>query len=139
MDQPNRPTVDSLVEELQDLDWPDRYRWIVELGARMSALPAELRTDQNRITACASKTWLVAETREGAVWFRGDSESQIVRGLVAIVLELTSGLPAREILIVPLRDLWTRLDLQHHMSPQRLRGLQALVARVRQIAKRSTR
>ena len=63
--------------------------------------------------------------------FVGDSDAHIVRGLVAILLALYSGRPARDILSADAIALFDRLGLREHLTPQRSNGFRSMVERIR--------
>jgi cysteine desulfuration protein SufE len=83
-------------------DWEERYRYLIELGRRMPPLPDEARNDRNKVMGCASQVWLESLVErpndEPVLRFRGDSDSHIVRGLIALLITLLSGRPAPEII-----------------------------------------
>ena len=66
--------------------------------------------------------------------FRGDSDADIVRGLVAIALQLYSGREPREILAFDSQAAFKRLGLASHLSRQRSNGLASMVERIRRDA-----
>ena len=59
----------------------------------------------------------------------------IVRGLIAILIALYSGLTARDALTVDAEAELARLDLRDHLSSQRSNGLRAMIQRVQDLAK----
>jgi cysteine desulfuration protein SufE len=63
--------------------------------------------------------------------FRGDSDAHIVRGLVAILLDLFSGKTASEIVNYDAKAAFDELGLGEHLTPQRSNGFQAMVRRIR--------
>ncbi|MGN6101507.1 MAG: SufE family protein [Devosia sp.] len=116
-------------------DWEDRYRYIIELGQALPPLAPEERNAQTRVHGCVSQVWLVAEeerTAEGLrLVYRGESDAMIVRGLVAILIALYSGRPAREIAETDAIAIFDRMGLREHLSTQRSNGLVAMVKRIR--------
>lgn len=66
--------------------------------------------------------------------FCGDSDAHIVRGLIAILFALYSGKCAREILDTDPAELFERLGLREHLTPQRSNGLKSMIARIRRDA-----
>ena len=72
---------------------------------------------------------------EGALTFRGDSDAHIVRGLIAILLHLVSGLSAVEIAGFDAAAALNRLGLSGHLSSQRTNGLAAMAERMRKDAR----
>ena len=132
------PTVESLLEEFQDLqDWDERYDYIVDLGRELPPLPAELQTESNIVPGCMSTVWLVTEPIPDAperLHVRADSDSIIVKGLIVILLAHYDGRTAQEIVQADAGELFKRFGLDQHLSPQRRNGLFAMVKRLKQQA-----
>jgi cysteine desulfuration protein SufE len=63
--------------------------------------------------------------------YRGDSDSHLVRGLIAIALALYSGRAAREILSTDALAVFRGLGLEQHLTPQRSNGVRAMIERIR--------
>jgi cysteine desulfuration protein SufE len=79
--------------------------------------------------------WLVTEPQaDGALKFRGDSDAHIVRGLIAILLQLYSGRAPAEILGFDAKAAFVRLGLTGALSAQRSNGLFSMVERIRRDA-----
>tara|TARA_R110002124_G_scaffold69525_3_gene186937 strand:+ start:235 stop:669 length:435 start_codon:yes stop_codon:yes gene_type:complete len=128
--------IDSLIDDFSFLDdWEDRYRFVIELGKELAPLSEAEHSAANKVQGCVSQVWLVTEPRDNAasspVTFRGDSDAFIVRGLIAIVLGIYSGKSPREILAIDARDIFQKLGLNEHLSPQRSNGLYSMVERVK--------
>lgn len=126
--------IDDIVAEFEFLgDWEERYRHIIELGKAMAPLNADERSDEARVKGCVSQVWLISE-QDGAnavMTFRGDSDAHIVRGLVALLLQLYSGRSPEEILAIDANAFLARLSLDDHLSPSRSNGLRAMIDRIR--------
>lgn len=133
-------TIDAISENFSLLDeWDDRYRYIIELGRTLEPLPEEDHCEANKVQGCASQVWLTTSVHpNGAggpiLTFCGDSDAHIVRGLIAIVFALYSGKSAREILAIDPSELFARLGLGEHLTPQRSNGLKSMVTRIRREA-----
>ena len=134
-------TIDEITENFALLDeWDDRYRYVIELGRMLAPLPDEARTDTNKVQGCASQVWLWTTVgrngkNEPMLSFVGDSDAHIVRGLIAILLALYSGKPAREIVSTDALALFDRIGLREHLTPQRSNGLRSMVERIRSDAR----
>ncbi|MEK4032191.1 SufE family protein [Methylocystis sp. IM3] len=131
-------TIDEIIENFSLLeDWEDRYRYVIELGKMLEPLPDALKTDQNKVSGCASQVWLSTTTISHAIdgepvlMIHGDSDAHIVRGLVAILLALCSGKTAQDILEADPVALFERLGLREHLTPQRSNGFKSMVGRIR--------
>ncbi len=132
-------TIDDLEQNFALIDdWEERYRYVIELGRDLTPLPAELHSEANRVRGCASQVWLDTRVeREGddpVLSFRGDSDAHIVKGLIAIILMLYSGRPARDIVATDAADTMRKLGLNEHLTPQRSNGVRAMVERIRRDA-----
>ncbi|MEH6836560.1 MULTISPECIES: SufE family protein [Falsihalocynthiibacter] len=119
-------------------DWEDRYRHVIELGRAMPELEEVFRVPATKVDGCASQVWLmpdVSGTGPKAVFnFRGESDAMIVRGLVAVLHALYSGLTVADVLSVDAAAELGRLGLDEHLSAQRSNGVRAMVERIRGIA-----
>lgn len=129
--------LDDLAETFEVLDdWEERYRHVIDLGRTLAPLDEAEQTEVNRVRGCASQVWLVTEPQaDGSLTFRGDSDAHIVRGLIALLLGLVSGLPAREIAAFDAKEALNRLGLSGHLSSQRTNGLSAMAERIRSDAR----
>ena len=130
---------DQLVEDFESFDdWEDRYRLLIDLGRKLPPLDETERNEENRVHGCQSNVWLAAKVdREGgknAVEFRADSDSSIVRGLIAILRKVYSGRPAEQILTYDVEGLFERLGLNQHLSLGRRNGLYSMVERIKALA-----
>ena len=135
---------DTLQARLADLvetfdllgDWEERYRHVIDLGRSLAPLSDAERTEPNRVRGCASQVWLVTESSpDGSLVFRGDSDAHIVRGLIALLLHLVSGLKPAEIAAFDAAAALDRLGLSGNLSSQRTNGLAAMAERIRRDAK----
>lgn len=119
-------------------DWEDRYRHVIELGKAMPALDEAFRVPATKVDGCASQVWLLPQIdgagRSARFDFRGESDAMIVRGLIAILHALYSGLKVSDVLAVDAPAELRRLGLDEHLSSQRSNGLRAMVGRIRKIA-----
>ncbi len=131
-------TIDRIMQNFDVLaDWEDRYRYIIELGRKLPPLEAEYKNEANRVQGCVSNVWLITDVRDGdppVIEFRADSDAQIVKGLVAILLALYSCKTAREILTADIRSIFVKLDLANHLSINRANGFAAMVKRIHELA-----
>lgn len=131
--------VERLIETFDLLDeWDARYRIIMELGTKLTPLEAAEKTEDNRVQGCVSNVWIVAslDSKEGipVLCFRADSDTPIVKGLVALLVALYSGKTPRDALVLNTDPVFERLHLFDHLSPNRHVGMYAMVERIRHLA-----
>ena len=125
-------SLETLLDDLSLFDdWEDRYRYIIELGNALIQLSEAEHSDAYKVPGCVSQVWLVTEHDGDKMIFRGDSDAHIVRGLVAILLDLFSGKTADEIVTFDAKAAFDKLGLGEHLTPQRSNGFQAMVRRIR--------
>lgn len=131
-------TIDRILQNFDILDdWEERYRYIVELGRKLPPLEDEYKTEANRVQGCVSNVWLITRVENGdppTIAFRADSDAQIVKGLVAILLAIYSGKTAKEILTADIRGIFEKLELAKHLSPNRANGFASMVKRIHELA-----
>ncbi len=129
-------TIEELIENFEYLDgWEDKYRYIIDLGEKMSPLPDSLKTEEWKVRGCQSQVWLVPQKEaDGHLSFRGDSDAMIVKGLIAIVLMVYNHKSPSEIKAVAVGDIFAKLGLEEHLSPSRRNGLISMTEKIRQYA-----
>jgi cysteine desulfurase / selenocysteine lyase len=124
--------------EFAELDDPvDRTTYLIEVGRTLPPLDEHLKTEENRVLGCQARVWLVPQERPGSprtLEFVADSDAQIVRGLIAVLLAAFSGKTPTEILAFPIDRLFAELKLPA-LVPMRSNGLTAMVRRIQAIAK----
>ncbi|MBN8552220.1 MAG: SufE family protein [Caulobacterales bacterium] len=130
---PGAAALNDLVETFDLLgDWEERYRYVIELGQALESLTDAERHPGTKVSGCASQVWLIQDPpADGTLHWRGDSDAHIVRGLIAIVLELYNGLTPEQVRDFDAQGAITRLGLSEALSSQRANGLASMVARLR--------
>jgi cysteine desulfuration protein SufE len=111
-------------------DWMDKYSFLIELGNELAPIDQKYKVDQNLIRGCQSQVWLNAETKNGLIYFQGESDALIVKGLVALLLRVVNGQPASEILNADFHFI-DKIGLKEHLSPTRSNGLLAMVKQIK--------
>src|SRR3954470_8797340 len=111
------PTIDTIREDFAFLDdWEDRYRYLIELGRALEPMDEDARNEVNRVRGCVSQVWIQSEPRSDGrqirLHFRGDSDSHLVRGLVAVALAIYSDRPPSEIVAENAQATFRELGLE---------------------------
>jgi cysteine desulfuration protein SufE len=128
---------ESIREDFASLDdWEDRYRYVIELGHDLEPLSEAAHNETNKVRGCVSQVWLERETRtdsmgEPRFHYRGDSDSHLVRGLIAIAIALFSDQTPQKILATDAIGAFRALGLEQHLTPQRSNGVRAMIDRIR--------
>lgn len=130
--------IDELVENFELLgDWEERYRYIIDLGRKLPAMPEADHSEANKVRGCMSQVWLTHQVWPGpprTLQFQGDSDSHLVKGLIALLLLLTSGKTSQEILATDIASIFTKLGLENHITMNRRNGFYSMVERIRAMA-----
>lgn len=124
---------DEIIEEFELLeDWTERYQLIVDYATELkkNPLPEKDKTDQNKIDGCQSTVWFTCKYEDGKLYFKGDSEALLVKGVVALLIHVLSGHTPKEILTADLYFM-DRIGLQEHLSPTRSNGIVAMLKQLR--------
>jgi cysteine desulfuration protein SufE len=128
---------ESIRDDFALLDeWEDRYRYVIELGHDLEPLSEKAHNNANKVRGCVSQVWLEQEQRTGTegqtiLHFRGDSDSHLVRGLIAIAIALFSDQPPQKIRTIDALGAFRELGLEQHLTPQRSNGVRAMIERIR--------
>lgn len=123
--------ISELIDNFELLDdWEDKYRYIIDLGSKIEPLEKQFYQDEWKVRGCQSQVWLVPEKKDGRLYFKGDSDAAIVKGIVFIVLSIFSGKTPDEIKQIDINDIFNRLGLHEHLSPSRRNGLTAMTEKI---------
>jgi cysteine desulfuration protein SufE len=118
-------------------DWEDRFCYILDLADELPAMDEADKIDENRLFGCQSRVWLKSEslpTDPPVLHFTGDSDAQLVRGLVAIVINVCNGHTPQEILDFDMAGFFKALELERQLTRTRATGLASMVKRIKEIA-----
>ena len=124
-------TQDEIIEEFEAFeDWLDRYQLIIDYGRDLKPMPDSDKTDKNLIDGCQSKVWFTARMENGNLFFTGDSDAILVKGIVALLLSVLSGHTPEEILKADLYFI-DAIGLREHLSPTRSNGVVAMLRQLK--------
>ena len=119
-------------------DEMSRYSYLIEISNTLPLLQEKYRTDGYKVDGCQSNVWLfVGVNDEGRIIIEADSDSFIVKGILAVLSDLFDGAPAVSVsgfTFTFLED--TGLDTL--FSPERKNGVSALIAKIKSIAAEKT-
>jgi len=125
---------DQLIDEFLSFDdWMDKYALLIEKGNSLPPLDEKDKKENNLIEGCQSRVWLCAEYAGGLIYYRGESDAVIVKGIVSMLLDVLSGHTPQEILDADLYFI-ERIGLREHLSPTRSNGLVAMLKQMRMYA-----
>jgi cysteine desulfuration protein SufE len=114
-------------------DWVDKYSYLIEIGATLPALPAQYKNTNNLIQGCQSRVWLHAEYNGSTIQYQAESDTVIVKGIIALLVRILSGHSPQEIINANLYFI-QQTGLSQHLSPTRSNGLAAMVRQMKMYA-----
>ena len=125
---------DEVVEEFSDFDdWMDKYQMLIDLGNDLETLDDKYKTEQNLIDGCQSRVWVQCDYADGKLVFTADSDALIVKGIIALLIQVLRGHTPTEILDADLYFI-DKIGLRDHLSPTRSNGLLAMVKQIQAYA-----
>ena len=110
--------------------WEEKYEYIIDLGKKLSPLYAAFKIDEYKIKGCQSSVWIHSQIKDGKVYFEGDSDAVIVRGLVAMVILVLNGQTPKAIAEAPLSFI-DAIGLRSHLAQTRSNGLSAMIKQMK--------
>lgn len=124
----------SIVDEFKKFqDWEERYKHLIGLGKELSPMAEEHQVEANKVKGCQSQVWLFAELKDGKVFYTGDSDAAIVKGIVALLLKVYSERTPDEILGLD-QGFIDEIGLKQHLSMSRANGLSAMLKQIQMYA-----
>jgi cysteine desulfuration protein SufE len=127
-------TEKEIAEEFALFDsWDDKYEYIIDLGKKLPALKDQFKIDDIRVRGCQSTVWLVADYRDGRVFYQAESDAVIVKGLISMLIRVLSGHAPDDIIAAKLNFI-QEIGMTTHLAQTRSNGLLAMVKQMKNFA-----
>lgn len=127
-------TEKEIVDEFSLFDsWDDKYEYIIDMGKKLPPLDEQYKQDENKVRGCQSTVWLVAENKEGKIFYKADSDAVIVKGLISMLIRVLSGKEPDAIIGAQL-DFIKDIGMMSHLAQTRSNGLLAMVKQMKNYA-----
>jgi cysteine desulfuration protein SufE len=135
---PLPPALEEIAEDFSTASAPEKLQLLLEFSDELPALPERYAQHDElleRVDECQSPLFLIVEVADDAdrsvhLFFHAPAESPTTRGFAGILHEGLDGLPAADVLAVP-DDAPYRFGLGEAVSPLRLRGMVAMLSRIK--------
>ena len=132
--RPIEETEKEIAEEFSLFDsWDDKYEYIIDLGKKLLPLENQYKIDENRVRGCQSTVWLVADYRDGKIFYKAESDAVIVKGLISMLIRVLSGHEPDEIIKAKLNFI-EQIGMTTHLAQTRSNGLLAMVKQMKNYA-----
>lgn len=116
------PNLARIVEKFKRRSDPKkRYEQLLWYAKKLEAMPEEGKVEENKVKGCVSQVYITADFEDGKIWYKGDSDAQLVKGLVALLIEGLNGLTPNEIIEVT-PDFIEETGLNVSLTPSRANG-----------------
>lgn len=123
---------DEIVSEFEILgdDKESTIYYIMELGGSLEEFPDSERIESNTIKGCQSKVWLIAEEKDGKVHFQADSNTDITKGLISLLLRVLNDRSPEEIIKSELNFV-ERIGMGSIIGSQRSNGFASMIKQIK--------
>ena len=116
------PKLAKIVERFKRRSNPkQKYEQLLWYAKKLPQMPESQKTADNKVHGCVSQVYIDAQLDEGKVLYQGDSDAQLVKGLVAFLIEGLNNLPPEEIIRVQ-PNFIEETGLQVSLTPSRANG-----------------
>jgi cysteine desulfuration protein SufE len=130
------PRLQEIVDDFAAVGDKDRLQLLLEFSEELPGLPeryAEHHGLLEPVPECQSPLFLAVELGEDGtvhLFFDAPREAPTTRGFAGILHAGLDGMPADEVLATP-TEFTSQLGLQDLVSPLRLRGMAAMLGRIK--------
>jgi len=133
------PTINAIQEEIirefQTLE-EDRERmltYIMDLGEQLPPMNEFYKNEHNTIKGCLSKVWLAYTKQDDRLFFEGDSNTAITKGLISLLFRILSGQKIEEIIHANLYFVGA-ISMTQLIGSQRSSGFANMVKEIKLLA-----
>jgi cysteine desulfuration protein SufE len=110
--------------------WEEKYEYLIDLGKKLAPLNDEFKKEEYKIKGCQSSVWVHSFEKDGLIFFEGDSDALIVKGLVSMMIMVFSGQKPDTIVASDLEFLNT-IGLSSHLAQTRSNGLRSMIKQMK--------
>lgn len=110
--------------------WEEKYEYLIDLGKKLTTLDEKFRKEEYKIKGCQSSVWIHSSFKDGQVFYEGDSDAIIVKGLVSLMIKVLSGQSPKDIVEAPLEFI-NQIGLSSHLAQTRSNGLISMIKQMK--------
>jgi cysteine desulfuration protein SufE len=125
----------EIIEDFSLFESPnDKNFYLMDLGNKLKPLNEKDKVDENKIKGCQSQVWLVSHAEGDKIFFEADSDSDITKGLISILIRILSNHTFDEVIRFDLNDFMSRVQLNSFITQRRSNGFLSMVERMKKDA-----
>ncbi|MBS1949974.1 MAG: SufE family protein [Cytophagales bacterium] len=123
---------DEIINEfsLLDGDMEMTVFYLMELGQKLPAMNESDKTENHIVKGCQSKVWLTAKLNGDKIYFEGDSNTAITKGLVSLLIRVLSGQTPDAIIHSELYFV-SKIKMERFIGTQRSNGFAAMIKQMK--------
>lgn len=116
-------------------DWMFQFDYLLMRSSAMLPVKPEERTAANSVRGCQSQVWIIVEGDRQQLHLRGDSYSLLMKGILAVLIDMLDGHSAREVLAYEMK-FPEQTCIGEQLSAERTMGLTAMLEHIKNRVKR---
>ena len=122
---------DSIVEDFCSVgDSFNRYTLLIELSKELPALDECYQTDDYLVKVCQSRVWLHVACENGNIQIHTSSDTLIIRGILALIVEVLSGHTPEEVAQADLY-FFDGAGISEFLTPERSAGMAEVIRSIK--------
>jgi len=126
--------LDKIVHKFKRRENPkQKYEQLLWYAKKLETLPETAKTSENKVSGCVSQVYIISNIEDGQIFYQGDSDAQLVKGLVAFLIDSLNGLTPQEIVTIE-PDFIEETGLQASLTPSRANGFLNIFKKMQQLA-----
>ena len=126
--------LDKLVQKFKRRDNPkQKYEQLLWYAKKLAPIPENAKTPENKVSGCVSQVYITSELEDGKIFYQGDSDAQLVKGLVAFLINGLNGLTPEQVMTLK-PDFIEETGLQVSLTPSRANGFFNIFKKMQQQA-----
>jgi cysteine desulfuration protein SufE len=121
----------EIIEEFAMFDdWQERFSYVIDHGKTLPEIKEERKGEETIVHGCQNKVYIDSEFDGNCVHYFADSEAQIPRGLLSLLLRVLNDEKPEDIVRSPLQFI-DKSGIKDNLSMQRSNGLEAMIKRMK--------
>jgi cysteine desulfuration protein SufE len=132
MNQTTNEIQNEVVDEFSMLsgDMESTVFYIMELGNHLPPMDEKYKVKENLVKGCQSKVWLSTYFKDGKVFFLADSNTDVTKGLISMLIRIWNGRTPEEILGTDLYFI-DKIGMQRVVGSQRSNGFASMIRQMK--------
>jgi len=126
--------LDKIVQKFKRRENPkQKYEQLLWYAKKLEPLPETAKTADNKVSGCVSQVYIISNMENGQIFYQGDSDAQLVKGLVAFLIDSLNGLTPQQIVTIE-PDFIEETGLQASLTPSRANGFLNIFKKMQKLA-----